>query len=518
MQDELDRCKVELQRRRVEEDEIRVQVTRMSGLEYGDAAQQFGAKTGLGYREAAQQMEDKTMQTDEDALESVVQGAEADAKKGAVQGAATDGKQGVVQGAVRELEVQATWAEVAADRDRQWCQDATSRLRFINRFAQMDATGDLWAALRDAMDGRGNFVRTEVCEGLYRFDYKRPTAEEFVGSKRGGDREQSRAWLRREMRGLVVRETGEVVVRGLHKFFNVGQLDEVKIGQLRRLQVREVLGKLDGQMIVGVVVGDAVLYWSRKGHTAVGVTAGRIAKEARTGGGRHDELVKQVCGEGATPVFELVGQQSRIKSDEGKEPQLVLTAVRVQTTGEYWDYDRLQALAEQRQVAVVRRHRDMEQDGIQQVLDKVAGWRYKEGVVVRMSDGSMVKVKSDWWFKAGYTTRYREGRQSWQEQEQQRQEQQAQRRQTRGQRLAILRAVGVEKPVDVFQVLGQAEKVEAVYNGRGKLTVMMVSFGSNEEMLAAQVEARAKGWRAQQAYSRRTRGKLNRRLEVFRRE
>ena len=161
----------------------------------------------------------------------------------------------------------------------------------------------------------------------------------------------------------------------------------------------------------------------------MGVTAGRVVTEARTEGARYDELVQQVCGEGATPVFELVGPQSKIKSDEGKEPQLVLTTVRVHTTGEYWDYDRMRALAEQQQVAVVRRYTEGH-GGIQQVLDEVGGWRYREGVVVRMSDGSMVKVKSDWWFRAGYTERYREGRQQWQAQEQVRREKQVQRRQT----------------------------------------------------------------------------------------
>jgi len=45
-----------------------------------------------------------------------------------------------------------------------------------------------------------------------------------------------------------------------------------RLGQQR---VLEVLSKLDGQMVVGVLVGDTVEYWSRKGRTVVGATATR---------------------------------------------------------------------------------------------------------------------------------------------------------------------------------------------------------------------------------------------------
>ena len=195
----------------------------------------------------------------------------------------------------------------------------------------------------------------------------------------------------------------------------------------------------------------------------------------------------------------------------------MLTAVRVHTTGEYWDYDKMQAIARQWQVALVTRYREMEQGGIQQVLDEVGGWKYKEGVVVRMSDGSMVKVKSDWWFRAGYTERYRAGRKEWQANERERQQKQVQRGHTRGQRLAIIRAVGASRPMEVLQMF-KAEKLEALYNVRGKLSVMVVSFKNKADMLGAQVQAQRRGWRAEQAYSRRTRGKKNRRIEVFRLE
>ena len=93
-----------------------------------------------------------------------------------MQDVVQDVVQGVVQGAeVQGAEVQATWAEVAADRRRWELQEATRRLRFRDKFAQMEASEDLWGALQDSMDGRANFTMVQVCEGVYRFDYEQPT-------------------------------------------------------------------------------------------------------------------------------------------------------------------------------------------------------------------------------------------------------------------------------------------------------------------------------------------------------
>ena len=67
-------------------------------------------------------------------------------------------------------------------------------------------------------------------------------------------------------------------------------------------------------------------------------------------------------------MFELVGHQSRIKSDEGKEPRLVLTAVREHMSGEYWTHETLMEIGERYGVEVVRRFRRLERNGIGEVV------------------------------------------------------------------------------------------------------------------------------------------------------
>ena len=36
-----------------------------------------------------------------------------------------------------------------------------------------------------------------------------------------------------------------------------------------------------------------------------------------------------------------------------------------------------------------------------------------DGVIVRLRDGAMVKIKTDWWFKAGYCSRFRAEAAEW---------------------------------------------------------------------------------------------------------
>ena len=88
-----------------------------------------------------------------------------------------------------------------------------------------------------------------------------------------------------------MRTTGEVVVRGLHKFFSVGQVAETKVEVLCRKRIAEVLEKLDGQMIVATRIGTQVEFWSRGGVSKVGQVAFRTAQQAT---GDYDGMVMEL--------------------------------------------------------------------------------------------------------------------------------------------------------------------------------------------------------------------------------
>jgi hypothetical protein len=122
--------------------------------------------------------------------------------------------------------------------------------------------------IRNAMTGRSHDVFTErlIDQGVYQFDYCDPGVVHFVcGRKKhegiGVGREaEEKAAIRCELRGLVIAATGKVLVRGLHKFFNLGQHKEFSLARLSELPIVSVTEKLDGQMIYGVLIRDQVQF------------------------------------------------------------------------------------------------------------------------------------------------------------------------------------------------------------------------------------------------------------------
>ena len=265
-------------------------------------------------------------------------------------------------------------------------------------------------------------------------------------------------------------------------------------------------------MIMGVVVGKDVRMWSRKGairDTAVGKAAGRVA------GAGHKAMVRHVVEAGCTPVFEMVGALSRIKADEGREPRLVLVAVRRHCDGGYWGHGEMAQMAHRFQVEVVVRHVGLEGLQLNDLVDQVKGWRMREGVVIRFSDGTMVKVKSRWWASCGFTYEVRSEAVRWKQEEQRRQEKFKRRAETREQRMAITGVRGRFIARDLFHMLQGVLVVEVVYNDRGRITVVMVGFEHAQDRCRAEQVINDTGWRVEKAYSRRTRGGPGRRVEVF---
>ena len=100
-------------------------------------------------------------------------------------------------------------------------------------------------------------------------------------------------------------------------------------------------------------------------------------------------------------MFEMVGWQSRIKTDE--EPRSVLLAVRRQGVGAYWKSGAVAELAQRFGVEATNRLRGLEGMSIDDMRSEVMGSWGREGVIVRFSNGLWVKLKSRWWFRAGYS-------------------------------------------------------------------------------------------------------------------
>lgn len=141
------------------------------------------------------------------------------------------------------------------------------------------------------------------------------------------------ATVRRECRGIIFdTETGNIIRRPFHKFFNVGEREETLERNVNLSNGHAILEKLDGSMC-SVFAHEGKLIWGTK----------MVAQDFHE---MIEEFVKEsdidyegFCwvniNLGYTPIFEWMHPQKRIVIDYGKEPTLVLTAIRNMVTGAY---------------------------------------------------------------------------------------------------------------------------------------------------------------------------------------
>ena len=205
-----------------------------------------------------------------------------------------------------------------------------------------------------------------------------------------GDPQDPDAQIRRECRGLKFdRDSGKILARPYHKFFNVNQRDETQVQYLDFDQSHTILEKLDGSMIHAVPVGDTFRFCTKMGMTDVSIPVERFVKS-------HPEymtMVRDMWELGYTAIYEWCSPQQRIVIDY-QEDRLVLTAVRDTVTGEYWDYNRLRSLGDEYSVPVVSQYPGT-MASMNHLIEHTRGLQDFEGYVVRWHSGHMVKIKAD---------------------------------------------------------------------------------------------------------------------------
>ena len=203
--------------------------------------------------------------------------------------------------------------------------------------------------------------------------------------------EDAQAAILREARGLIFcSKTGELLSRPFHKFFNLGEREDVMEVDLSRPHV--ILEKLDGSMIRPFRVGDTVRWGTKMGVTDVAMQAEEFVSKnpqyqrfAEAAIINNDYLW--------TPIFEWCSRQQRIVIDY-PEDKLVLLALRDNYTGRYMDRRGLLAIGKLWDIPVVETidASNLSQDELVNHIRKMSDM---EGVVIQFDDGHMVKIKAD---------------------------------------------------------------------------------------------------------------------------
>lgn len=193
---------------------------------------------------------------------------------------------------------------------------------------------------------------------------------------------------RAELRGMkFYPDTGEVMARPLHKFFNVGEKEHTQPHLLDFDAEHIIMDKLDGSMIHPALLRDG----SVRFMTRMGVTD--VARKAE----RH--LTPELCEHlltallaNYTPIFEFTAPDNRIVV-RYPVSGLTLLAMRDNLTGAYAPRDVLQARAERWGLPLVRTWE--RPASASALIETVRALKGAEGVVIRFGCGLWVKIKGD---------------------------------------------------------------------------------------------------------------------------
>ena len=188
----------------------------------------------------------------------------------------------------------------------------------------------------------------------------------------------------RELRGLIFDTGGRVLSRRFHKFFNLGERDDISTIDVTKHHV--VLEKLDGSMVTPLLIGTQLRWATKMGITDVADQVDNFVYRSLI---PYARFVLNIIEQDCTPIFEWCSRSQRIVIDY-PEDRLVLVAVRDNDTGKYVSFDRLCADFGIPVVQTMESISDL--DAFTAELRKREDI---EGVVIRFDNGHMVKLKTD---------------------------------------------------------------------------------------------------------------------------
>lgn len=193
--------------------------------------------------------------------------------------------------------------------------------------------------------------------------------------------------IRRELRGIMFDRDGHIMSRPFHKFFNVNEREETQAHQIDLSRPHVIMEKMDGSMIRPILVD---------GHlrlaTKMGVTD--VAMQAETWLAAQPvfvtEWLRDRVQDGVTPLFEWVSPVNQIVLSY-ESADLVYLGTRDNVTGQY-------VMEVAAPFTTVPLYGSVE-GNLSDYVARQRGMEGREGDIIRFADGSMLKVKNDWYVR-----------------------------------------------------------------------------------------------------------------------
>lgn len=243
-----------------------------------------------------------------------------------------------------------------------------------------------WHTVAKHFEGNENFVVADKGE-YFVVNYVRSGKETHPPVEVSELGDYARAAVLREGRGLIFcSKTGELLSRPFHKFFNLGEREDL-VPDFSKHHV--VLEKLDGSMIRPLFLESGLRWATKMGITDVAMQAEEFIATRP----EYESLARAMREEGYTPIFEWCSRKQRIVVDY-PEDNLVLLAARDNWTGQYADRVSLEKTADIWGVPLVSTV-DISNMSTDKLISFVRSMTEAEGIVIQFDDGHMVKVKAD---------------------------------------------------------------------------------------------------------------------------
>lgn len=204
--------------------------------------------------------------------------------------------------------------------------------------------------------------------------------------------ESFRSPVEKEARGITFDDTGKILSRPLHKFFNLAERAEVQPAVLDWSKMVAGFDKMDGSMIsTGIYKGQFFAKSKKSFKSDVAVSAeGFVSKNQK-----YYEFTQYCSQANFTPIFEFTSPKHRIVL-RYDDDNMTLLHVRHNITGEYLMPAEKEALAMRFDIPVNKPLFGEEFDlaSLLKNLNTVEGI---EGYVIQFVNGEMIKIKTKWY-------------------------------------------------------------------------------------------------------------------------
>jgi len=242
-----------------------------------------------------------------------------------------------------------------------------------------------WHTVAKHFEGNENFVIVDK-EDYFVVNYIRAGKETHPPVDAD---EYRRATTLREARGLIFcSKTGVLLSRPFHKFFNLGEREDIVPDFSKP---HHIIEKLDGSMIRPIPLPSGIRWGTKMGVTDVAMQAEEfVAKNMR-----YHAFADACIGADITPIFEWISRQQRIVLDY-PEDNLILLAMRNNFDGTYISRQGLEAVAKLWHIPLVKVHSlCWSKDDPEEFKNFIRSMTGIEGFVIQFDDGHMVKMKTD---------------------------------------------------------------------------------------------------------------------------